>query len=291
MEWDDLKHFVAVARSGSLTEAARVLKVSAATVGRRIAALELELGARLFDRTPAGYALTEGGKAILAKAEEVEEAVLSVERTMVGRDLRATGDVHVTTTDDIAALVVAPHLAGFRRRFPDISLSVSVGRELANLSRREADIALRTVRPTRGNYLIRQAGWWNLGLYASTSYAEAHNLKPGLSDLSKVDVITWTDDSAHLRGGPWIAEHARGAKVALRANSRRVHYAACRAGIGAAILPSLSANKDPDLICLLPPSRVISVKLWLIVHRDIARTARVRAVIDFLVYAGPKQGQ
>jgi DNA-binding transcriptional LysR family regulator len=291
MEWGDLKYFLAVTRSGSLTDAAHVLKVSTATVGRRIAVLERELGAHLFDRKPTGYVLTDSGKAILAKAEEIEEAALAVERAAIGRDLRATGSVSVTTTDDIAAAVITPHLAQFRRRFPDIALNLVVGREVVNLSRREADIALRTVRPARGDYVIRQAGWWNLGLYAARSYADARDLKPGMSDLSKVDVIAWTEDSAHLRGGPWLVEHARGARIALRANSRRLHFYACKAGIGVAILPCLLADQDPDLVCLLRPSRVISVELWLVVHRDIARTARVRAVVDFLVDAGPKQGR
>src|SRR4051812_35931293 len=124
MEWDDLKHFLAVARSGSLTAAARALKTTAATVGRRVTALEARLGARLFDRKQTGFTLTESGEATRRKAEEVEQAVLSLERETLGRDLRATGRVRLTTTDDIAALAVAPHLAEFGRRFPQISLEI-----------------------------------------------------------------------------------------------------------------------------------------------------------------------
>src|SRR5262245_1312161 len=100
MEWDDIKHFLAVSRAGSLTEAARVLKTSPSTVARRVADLEKKLGARLFDRRPSGYALTENGEAIRRKAEEVEEAVLSVEREALGRDLRPSGKVRVAATDD-----------------------------------------------------------------------------------------------------------------------------------------------------------------------------------------------
>src|ERR1700730_9188059 len=171
MEWDDLKHFLAVARSGSLTDAARALNTSAATVGRRIAALESRLGARLFDRKQTGYTLTESGEAIRLKAEEVEEAVLSVERAALGRDLRATGKVLGARTDYIAALVIAPHLAKFRRCFPGISLEVIASTDVFNLTRRDADIALRTVRPTQGDLVIRCAGSWNCGLYAAKTYA------------------------------------------------------------------------------------------------------------------------
>src|SRR5713226_6448988 len=110
MEWDDLKYFLAVTRAGNVTNAARRLKFSIATVSRRVAALERRLGARLFDRKASGYTLTEAGAAILIKAEEIEQAVLSVERQALGRDLSPTGKVRLTTGDDIAAFVIAPRL-------------------------------------------------------------------------------------------------------------------------------------------------------------------------------------
>ena len=282
MEWDDLKHFLAVARAGSLADAARQLRTSPATVGRRVAALEARLGARLFDRQQTGYALTETGSAILNKAEEVEEAVLSVEREALGRDFNVSGRVRLATSDELAANVITPHFSELRRRCPRILLEVVARHDLANLSRREADIALRTARPERRNLVVRRAGWWKCGLYAAKSYVAAHDLKPGIRDFSNLDIITWTEESAHLRGGPWFAEHARDATVALQANSRRIQYGACKAGIGLAILPCLSADHDPDLIRLLPPEQVFVADLYLVTHRDLARTARVRAVIDFL---------
>jgi DNA-binding transcriptional LysR family regulator len=282
MEWDDLKHFLAVARSGSLADAARTLKTSPATVGRRIAALEARLGARLFDRHQTGYSLTESGEAIRVRAQEVEDAVLKVEREVLGRDLRPAGKVRIATTDEIAAHVIPPQLSEFRGQYPDIVLEVVGDVDFANLARREADIALRTVRPEQGDLVIRHAGWWKFGLYAAKSYAEAHNLKPGLSKFTNLDIITWTEERAHLRGGPWFAEHARGATVAFEANSRRIHYGACKAGLGLAILPCLSADRDSELIRLLPPEKVFADKLYIVVHRDLTRTARVRVVIDFL---------
>lgn len=288
MEWDDLKHFLAVARSGSLRDAARVIKTSPATVARRIAALEGRLGTRLFDRKQTGYALTESGETVRQKAEEVEEAVLSVERAALGRDLRPTGRVRLSTTADIATLVVGPNLREFRRRLPQIQLEIVATTDVINLTKREADIALRTVRPTQGNLVLRQVGRWNLGLYAAKDYAEARGLEPGLDDLSAVDVIMFNEEVAHWRGGPWFAEHARNAPVTFTANTRQIHHAACKGGMGVAILPCLLADDDPDLIRLLPPEKVISVELWLVVHRDLVRTARVRAVMDFLTTACQK---
>lgn len=282
MEWDDLKYFLAVARAGNLTEAGRTLKTSASTVSRRIAALEEKLGAHLFDRTSSGYSLAESGVEIRRRAEEVEAAALSVERAALGRDMHPTGVVRVTASDDIAANLIAPHLGRFKTRYPEISLELIAQMEHADLARREADIALRGARPARGPFVIRRAGLWPFGLYASRKYVETHHLKPGLSDLSDLEIITWTKNWSHLRGGPWFAEYARGARVALSSDSRRVQHAACKAGLGLAILPCAIADKESDLICLLPPKRVLSLSLWLVVHRDVARTPRIRAVTEFL---------
>jgi DNA-binding transcriptional LysR family regulator len=282
MEWDDLRYFLAVAHAGSLADAARQLKTSPATVGRRVAAIEARLGARLFDRRQTGYTLTETGAAILDKAEEVEEAVLSVERAALGRDLNVSGRVRLATSDELAANVITPHFSEFRRCYPRILLEIVARHDLANLSRREADIALRTARPEHRNLAVRRVGWWKCALYAAKSYAAAHDLKPGARDFSSLDIITWTEELAHLRGGPWFAEHAPDATVALQANSRRIQYGACKAGIGLAILPCLSADDDPELIRLLPPEQVFVAELYLVTHRDLVRTARVRAVVDFL---------
>jgi DNA-binding transcriptional LysR family regulator len=242
-------------------------------------------------RKSSGYALTESGMAIRQKAEEVEQAALSVERAALGRDNHTTGVVRVTASDDIAANLIGPHLGRFHARYPRITLEILAQMELADLTRREADVALRGARPTRGHFIIRRAGVWHFGLYAARKYAETHHLKPGLSDLSGVEIITWTKEWAHLRGGPWFAEYARGAKIALASDSRRVHHAACKAGLGVAILPCALADKESDLICLLPPKKVLSLPLWLVVHRDLARTARVRAVIEFLFETVSKHGR
>jgi DNA-binding transcriptional LysR family regulator len=288
MEWDDFKYFLAVARSGSLTAAARLLKTSAATVGRRIIALESRLGARFFDRGQTGYTLTESGEAIRLKAEEIEEAVLSLEREAFGRDLRATGKVRVATAEDIASVIVAPRLTEFRKSYPGIMLEMVSSWDVVNLTRREADVAIRTVRPTQGDYVIRQTGVWNCALYVAKPFARAHNLVADMKKMPDIDFISWTEEH-RFRGGDWFDKNAKTAPVVFAANSRHIQYAACKAGLGAAILPCLTADSDPDLMRLLPPERVRSVPLWLVAHRDLVRTARVRAVMDFLADITPKR--
>lgn len=290
MEWDDLKHFLAVARTGSLTHAAQVLHVSLATASRRISALERRLDARLFDRKRGGYVLTESGEAVRAKAEEIEQAIFSVERQVSGHDRHASGRVRVTTGDDIAAFVIAPALAAFNARYPGISLEIVARFDVVNLTRREADIGLRTVAPDRGDFLVRHAGWWDLALYASRSYAQKKGLHPGAGDLSNVEIITWDAEHTGLGGGPWFARHAATARVVLAANSRIIQLAACTAGLGVAILPCVAADRQPDLIQILSHEQVASTKLWLVIHRDLARMRRVRAVVEFLADIAPKRG-
>jgi DNA-binding transcriptional LysR family regulator len=288
MEWDDFKYLLAVARTGSLTGAAQVLKSSPATVGRRVMTLEKRLGARMFDRSQNGYTLTESGEAIRQKAEEVEEAVLSLEREAFGRDLRASGKVRLATAEDIGSIIVAPKLTDLQKKHPGIVLELVSSWDVANLTRREADVALRTARPTHGDFVIRQVGVWNCALYVSKAFARARNLAADTQALAGIDVITWTEEH-RFRGGDWFEKHAPKAPVALAANSRQVQYAACKAGLGAAILPCLAADDDPDLMRLVSAGRVRSVPLWLVAHRDLLRTARVRAVMDFVSEIAPKR--
>src|SRR4051812_9994079 len=128
----------------------------------------------------------------------------------------------------------------------------------------------------QGDFVIRRVGSWNCALYAARSYADAHGLKPEAADLSKAEIITWNEESAHLRGGPWFSEHAAHSAIAFTANKRRIHFGGCKAGLGAAFLPCLAAGGDPGLVSLVPPERFFWVDLWLVFHRYLFRTPRVR---------------
>jgi len=287
MEWDDLKHFLAVARSGSLTEAARNLKASAATVGRHIESLEQRLGARLFEHRSTGYVLTETGQSILARAEGVEAAVLAVERGAASSNLSLTGKVRVACTEDMASMVIVPHLAPFTSQHPQLAIELMAGLPAVNLTRRDADIALRSVRPETGDLLMRRIGGVDLAVYGSKAYAAAHGVAPRSFDFGKVETITWIEEMAGLRGGPWLAEHSAGSRVALQVNTSRLLYAACVAGLGVAVLPCFGGDADPALVCLVPPEEVQTLDLWMVVHRDLATMPRVREVADYLATLGP----
>jgi molybdate transport repressor ModE-like protein len=287
MEWDDLKHFLAVARSGSLTEAARNLKASAATVGRHVESLEQRLGTRLFEHRTTGYVLTETGRSILARAEAVEAAVLAVERGAASSDLGLSGRVRVACTEDMASMVIVPHLAPFTTQHPDLAIELLSGLPTVSLTRRHADIALRSVRPDAGDLTMRRIGGVDLAVYASRAYAAARGVAPRDFDFGKVETITWIEEMAGLRGGPWLAQNSAGSRVALQVNTTRLLYAACVAGLGVAVLPCFGGDTDPALVCLVPPEEVQTLDLWMVVHRDLATMPRVRAVMDYLVTLGP----
>ncbi|HWA20059.1 MAG TPA: LysR family transcriptional regulator [Devosia sp.] len=291
MEWDDLKHFLAVARSGSLRDASRALKTSAATVGRHVEALETRLGARLFEHRSTGYVLTDVGRSVMVRAEEAETAVLAVERQVLGTDTRAAGKVRVATTEDISSMVILPAVPAFRAKHPGIAIEIIARIDLSNLTRRDADVALRTVRPEKGDLLMRRVGRVDLAVYCSRAYAEVRGLGAGFSDFSKVEIITWVEEMATLRGGSWLAERAHNSDVSIRVNSTRMLFDACRAGLGVAVLPCFGADREPDLVCLLPPEDVLSVDAFVVMHRDLAQTARVRVVADFLASLGPLLGR
>lgn len=287
MEWDDLKHFLAVARSGSLTEAARDLKASAATVGRHIEALEQRLGARLFEHRTTGYVLTETGKSIMARSEAVEAAVHAVERGAAASDLSLSGTVRIACTEDMASMVIVPHLAPLTSQHPQLAIEIMAGLPTVNLTRREADIALRSVRPEAGDLMMRRIGGVDLAVYASRAYAAARGVGPRSFDFAKVETINWIEEMAGLRGGPWLASHSTASRVALRVNTSRLLYAACISGLGVAVLPCFGGDTDPSLVCLVPPEEVQTLDLWMVAHRDLATMPRVRAVMDYLVTLGP----
>src|SRR3569833_134221 len=224
MEWDDLKHFLAVARTGSLTEAARALKASAATVGRHSESLEAQLCARLFEDRSTGYVLSEVGRSVLARAEEAEAAVLAVEREVQGVDRRLSGKVRVATTEDLSTMVIVPELPAFRAGHPGIEIEMLGRIDLSNLTRRDADLALRTVRPERGDLLVRRIGAVDLALYCSRSYAAARGLGDGPEDFAGEEIITWVEELAMPRAGPWLAVRAATSVVSLRVNTTRLLY-------------------------------------------------------------------
>lgn len=274
--WDDLRIFLAVARSGSLSGAARTLGVNHSTVFRRIGAFEEALGVRLFERLPGGYLLTPAGEEMRDGALRVEEEISGLSRMVTGQDLRLSGMVRVTTIDMLAFGLLPRHLAGFRKAYPGIDIELVVGNATLSLTRREADIALRVGNAPPETLVGRRVGRLVFAVYGSAEY----NARRPEPDLGQHDWIGF--DSEHAALARRFASFLPEVQPMLRTNSVAAALAAAQAGIGLAPLPCGIADLEPDLVRIAPLPDDFTLDLWLLTHEDLRRTARMRAFLDFL---------
>ncbi|MEO1267420.1 MAG: LysR family transcriptional regulator [Myxococcota bacterium] len=279
MHWDDLRYFLALAREGTLTRAAQTLNVSHSTVARRVEALSVEAGVKLFTRTPEGYLLTVAGQELKEAAARVEEEVSAASRVLSSRDGRMSGRLFVTTIDVIADLY-GHHLAQFRRRYPDIELVLSVDNSTVNLNRREADVALRMTNNPPGHLVGRRVAAFNWAPFASTMLLDECGYN---GDLSALPWLAWTERAGANMIESWLNEHTLSAPVA-RVDAAMTMQTLVLAGVGATLLPIYMAKRS-DLVQLGDPIDGFSVDLWLLTHPDLRHIGRVKAFMDHMTHA------
>ncbi len=273
-DWDDLRYLLAVGRAGSLSGAARRLGVNHSTVFRRLGALEERLGVRLFERLPGGYVATAAGEDLLHGAERIESEALELDRRLAGRDLSLSGSLRLTAPDDVAERLLMGPLAAFRRAYPEISLEVAIDNRMLSLTKREADVALRpSTRPP--DVLVGR----RIGPLASALYATGETVP------ENGPWIAWEEGGGPPDVARWIERHIAPERIVYRSNSMLHLLAACRAGVGVALLPCFLADPESALRRLAPPDRALTTDLWLLTHPDLRRSARVRALLDFLFEA------
>lgn len=276
-DWDDLRVFLALARAGSLSEAARRLRVEHTTVARRIAGLERDLGLRLFDRLPRAWRLTEDGGRLLARAEEVETAALAVARAADGADGAAVLHLRISAPPVVASAFLAPRLAPLLRAHPDIHLDLVGEAATVSLTRREADLALRLSRPTDDALVARLLARMHHGLYASPAHLAGRT-------EATWDWCGYGDALALVPQQLWLERRNGGRPFVFRANDLAGLHAAAAAGIGVTTLPHFLAASDPRLVCLEEAPEAAR-EIWLVMHPDLRSTRRVRIVCDHLVAA------
>lgn len=283
LDWNDLRYFLAIARGGTLARAARLLRINATTVSRRLAALEDEVQARLFDRTPDGYVLTPAGRDLLPRAERMEGEAMGLDRDIVGADQRAAGSVRLTATEMLATRFIMPHLPRFHELHPEITLELECTTRVVSLARREADIALRLARPHEDNVVSRRLASVPLSLYAAPSYLERRGVPPDPEvSLAGHCAILFADSRSFATENEWLTARLDGARVVLRSDSVSSIYSATLAGLGIALLPRAVAGHDAALARVRTASSPSPRVIWQAVHVDLHRSARVRAVLDFL---------
>jgi DNA-binding transcriptional LysR family regulator len=275
VDWENVRHFLAVAQSGSLSGAARSLNVDHATVSRRLAALEAALDVRLVDRLPRSCRLTAIGMQVFERAMEMEAGAHGIARLAKAAHAPLAGRVTLSAPPVLVAHLLAERLACFRAEYPDIRLSLLAQGRQVSLSRHEADIAVRLVRPDEVSNVTRKIGRMAFGLYAHRSYVH-------LAAPERWQFIAFDQGYTDMPQQRWLLGIAGDRPVACELNHISEHLVAARAGAGVAGLPCFLGEQEPDLVRIdqeLPP---FARDIWLAVHRDLRNTPAIRAVMDFV---------
>ena len=278
MDWEDYQYFLAVAGGGSVSAAARGLAQSHSTVLRRLDKLEAALAVRLFERFQTGYVLTASGEELLSLLAPVAEGMQDIERKLGGQDAALQGTIRVTTTDTLMALLL-PALSEFRQTYPGIQLQVTVNNSFLNLSRRDADVAIRPSNTPPDNLVGRKLGRLRTAPYAADAYLRRRGPAGGWGDY---DWVAPDDSLAHLRQARWLREHVPPERHAISVDSLLGMAAAVEAGLGAGMLLCLLADARPGLVRLADPDPALDTDVWILTHPDLRRVNRIRVFTAFL---------
>ncbi len=281
MNWDDFRYLLAVQREGSLGGAARTLKVDASTVSRRLAALESALGTQLAERRPEGLSLTGAGETVAAAAAAMDELTQTVRRRVGGEDARLAGVVRLATTEGIFEFVL-PMLAQLGAEHPQVRVEVAASTASVDLSRREADLAIRLFRDPHAALVSKKLGELAWSLYASEAYLARRGLLDAPGSLRGHDVVSFEPGLAKIPGAVWLADHLEGAHVVLHGSSALSVAKAVAAGMGISVLPCFLTPGEPRLRRLTPEVLATS-EVFAVIPPDHRDTARVRLTLDHLV--------
>jgi DNA-binding transcriptional LysR family regulator len=280
-DWNDLKSFLAVARTGRLTGAAARIGVDHATLSRRIAALEQGLKAKLFDRSPAGYTLTEAGERLLGTAEEMERLAMRAQEAVGGSAASVEGIVRIGAPEGFGSYFLAPRIAALKARHAELIVQLVAAPAVFSLARRDADVAISPSRPPAGRLNVSRLTDYDLALYAAPSYLEAAPAIGGLADLSRHAFVSYIGDLLHFPELDFLHQVAPHGSISVESSNLVAQLRATLAGAGLCILPAFLAGEEPGLVRVLPDV-ILTRSLWLIVHQDLADLARVKAVVRFL---------
>lgn len=277
-DWEDLRHFLAVAQAGSLSGGARALRVDHATVSRRLSALEAHLEVRLVDRRARSTELTALGRQVFEQAMQMEAAAFAIERAARADQTPLSGRVTVSAPPVLATNFLAGEVFAFRQQYPDIQLSIASQAQAVSLSRREADIAVRLVRPTGQRDVARKLGQMPFALYAHKRYAQLR--KP-----AQWEFIGYDAQYVDMPHQKWIALVAGERRIVCEVSDITSQLAAARTGIGVAALPCFMGDAAAELQRLPFDGEVFAPTLWMVVHDDLRHSPALNAVMAFIVEA------
>ena len=278
LQRDDLQLAIAIGEAGTLVGAARRLGIDHSTAFRRLGALEANLGTRLFERSRTGYLPTAAGEAVIAAARLVDDEIADLERRLAGADLRPSGVLRVTITDSAVELLT-PLFAAFGAAHPQISLEVAISNQFFTLTRRDADLAIRPSLDVPQDLVARRIARVATALYAAPAYAASRRRLP----LESHAWLAPDDSLSHLASARWLRARVPPERVCYRASALVPLQVAARAGMGIAPLPCYLGARDAALVRLSAPMAEMDSTLWVLMHPDLRRVARIRAFLDFIV--------
>jgi len=282
-DWDLWRSFLAVAREGTLSGAARALGLTQPTVGRHVDALETAIGATLFSRSNAGLVPTPLAVSLIGHAETMATAADSLLRAASGERDEARGTVRVTASEAVGTFVLPPLLADLREIYPEIEIELALSDRNENLLRREADIAVRMVRPEQEAIVARHVGAVRIGLFAHRTYVERHGLPQSVDELLKRPLIGVDRDETLLSGLNFAGRSLSPSVFSFRCDSDAARMMALKAGYGIGGCHLGLAADDPDLVPVLPETIEFGYEMWVAMHEDLRDSRRVRVVFDHLV--------
>lgn len=279
--WELYRSFLAVVREGSLSGAARALDITQPTVGRHIDALEQALGIALFTRSQTGLNATEGALALVPHAEAMAAAAEALQRAASGEAEEDRGTVRITASEIVSAEVLPPILTAFREAHPRIAVELLVSNRAEDLLRREADIAIRMVRPTQAALVARKIGTIHLGLHAHPSYIAKHGAPKSIEEIPSHAIVGF-DREPSVRRLEGLGMPISRDLFAFRCDSDVTQYAAQRAGFGVGFCQIALAKRD-GLVPILPSVIGFELDVWVAMHEDLKTSRRMRLMFDHLV--------
>ncbi len=281
-DWNRARAFLVVAQEGSLSAAARALESTQPTIGRQVAALEQELGVTLFERVGRGLALTPSGEDLLEHVEAMGLAANQISLSASGHSQIIEGKVCLSISEIYAALLLPPVIAKLRRAYPGICIEIVASNEVSDLQRREADIAIRSFRPTQAELITKKLKEVEAGFYATPNYLETLGAIESIQDLQRANFISVGNIEDFTKGLKNFGLQLSEENIVIETENHIVHWEMTKQGLGIGIVPCHIGDAEPTVQRLLPKFKEMTFSVWLTSHRELKTSKRIRLVFDFL---------
>lgn len=281
--WEDLKYFMALAKEKRLQKAAKLIKSNHTTVYRRINQFEEKFDIQLFERTPSGYYLTPAGEELYEKVEGLEERMDTVFNSLSGLETKLKGRILITTTPSIATTFLPKIIKKFQKKWPDLVVDLKVSNQFYNLSKREADIAIRPSSEVPLHLIGRNLGKLNFGIYGSKKYLKANKIKNGfLKSMEDHTFLALDESLERLRSKKWLDSQLKEDGKVYKVDDLTVMAKMCADGVGLGLLPHYFKNVYKELELVFEPNEFVGSDLWILTHKNMSKVPKVKTCTNFL---------